>query len=110
MSGRNEKWEPVDNLDYRRRKMEDWAKTYGVIVDIEEDEERLLSEYEWAHFMSNNDYRPCDKNFEKLAVMELRAMELNRDIFMGATLQEREILVSRYIETDWVRRRLNVLY
>jgi hypothetical protein len=110
MSGKNERWEPVESLDYTRRVISDWEKIYGIVIKKDNfDDSRLFSEYEWAYCMCNMDYSPNNKNFEKLAVMELRAMELNRDIFMGATLQEREVLVNRYMETTWVRKRLNVL-
>ena len=108
MSTKNAKWEPVEFPDYSRRKMEEWANIYGISINVEDDG-RLWSEYEWAYNMCNADYVPKTKDFEKLSAMEMRALELRRDIFVSATTNEREILVKKYIETDWVRKKLNVL-
>jgi len=108
MVDKNSKWEPVENPDYSRRTMSDWAKIYGVKACLEDDG-RVWSEYEWAYHMFNAEYVPQTKDFDKLAAMEMRALELRRDIFVSASISEREILINKYIETDWVRKKLNVL-
>jgi hypothetical protein len=108
MYEKNPKWEIVENIDFSRRSLKDWENIYCVKL-VEHSYEGLISEYEWAYHMCRDDYRPLTKDFEKLSVMEMRAMELQRDVFMGSSLEEREILNKKYIETAWVRKRLNVL-
>jgi hypothetical protein len=109
MVDKNEKWEPVENLDHSRRTANDWANIYGICIDIPNDG-RFWSEYEWAYYMCNADYLPKTKDFERLSAMEMRALELRRDMFVAANINEREVLVEKYIETDWVRKKLNVLF
>ena len=48
-----------------------------------------------------------DKNgdYDKANNMELRAMEIKRDLFMGADEGEKYVLQRQYIETEWARRR-----
>jgi hypothetical protein len=105
---KNKNWEPVENLDYNRRPASEWAKIYGIITNLNDDC-RLWSEYELAYHMCNSEYIPSHKDFDKLAAMEMRALELKRDIFISSSVNEREILLHKYIETEWVRKKLNVL-
>ena len=109
MIEKNSKWESVESVDYSRRKQNEWEKIYGIKL-LSEIDDRIWSEYEWSYHMCKEDYKSIHKDFEKIAIMEMRAMELRRDIFMGANLSEREILSKNYIETEWVRKKLNVLY
>lgn len=111
---KNEKWEIVEPIDLSRRKAQDWAKIYFVELLEEPIDDRLWSEYEWAYYFFNMNYRPDTKNFknydeglEKFAEMEMRAFEIRRDVFLGASIGEREILNERYIETEWCRGRLS---
>lgn len=110
---KNEKWEQVETIDLSRRKAQDWAKIYLVELLEEPSDDRLWSEYEWAYFFFNAKYKPDFKNFknheddlEKFSEMELRAMEIRRDIFLGASIGEREILNERYVETEWIRYKI----
>jgi hypothetical protein len=50
-----------------------------------------------------------DGDFETLAEYEMRAMDIKRDLFLGATPDEKKILKDRYIETEYVRRKLNTI-
>lgn len=113
---KNDKWEPVEDIDFSRRTAHEWAKIYLVELLEESTDDRLWSEYEWAYNFLNMKYRPriddvekLEEYLEKFAEKEMRAIELRRDIFMGASLGEKEILKERYIETEWVRKRLSVL-
>lgn len=109
----NLKWEPVGNIDLSRRKAQEWAKIYKVELLDAPIDDRLWSEYEWAYNFLNSKYRPdlsvaenIEDFYEEFAEKEMRAIELRRDVFMGATLGEKEILNERYIETEWCRNRI----
>lgn len=102
------KWMPIEKVDSMKRKPNEWAKIYHMQLfgDIPN---RLWSEYEWAYNLS--DLQRCllpDKNddFEQAGLMELRADELRRDLFMGADIGEKEVLKEKYIETEWIRMKL----
>lgn len=108
---KNPKWEPVDNVDYSRRSPDEWAKIYGVELLDNLNDGRVWSEYEWGYHFVNSDYKPLyipgkEYDFERLSEMELRAIELRRDIFLGATREEKKMLNERYVDTEWCRRRL----
>ena len=110
------KWEQVEDLDYARRKIKEWANIYNIELVEFEDDGRLWSEYEWAYRLFDMKYNPIiinwknmDEELEKFSEKEMRAMELRRDVFMGATLGEKELLKEKYIETEWCRERLSVL-
>jgi hypothetical protein len=108
------KWEPINNIDPMKRKPWEWAKIYNVKL-ISPSPEDLWSEYEWAYNLPNLKYVPIpDKygEFDKANEMELRAIELRRDLFIGADLGERHVLEKekRYIETEWVRKNLMTSY
>jgi hypothetical protein len=91
-----DKWESVQDLDFARRKPDEWARIYfiklvGTIPNV------LWNEYEWAYHLPTLKYYPMpdrDKNgglldsYDKSAVKEMRATELRRDIFMGADMGE----------------------
>lgn len=107
---KNDKWEIVENVDLSRRKPHDWANIYKVkLLETPPDTDRSWSEFEWAYYFIDADYTSLDGDFERLAEIEMRAMELKRDLFMGASVGEKDILKSRYIETEWVRKRLNII-
>ena len=104
------KWEPIDNVDPMKRKPLEWAKIYNIKL-LNYTSEPLWSEYEWAYNLINLRYVPIpDKygEFDKSNDMELRALELNRDLFMGADLGERHVLEKEkhFIETEWIRKKL----
>lgn len=114
-----DKWEPIQDLDFSRRKPDEWARIYfiklvGAIPIV------LWNEYEWAYHLPNLKYYPMpDRNkkgelldsYDKSASMEMRAISLRRDIFMGADLGEKYVLETegKYIETEWVRKRLTLM-
>lgn len=111
-----EKWDPIKDVDPAKRRPTEWAKIYLVelVGDIPNS---LWNEYEWAYNFSKLDYRLLpDRNkdgsllgtYEKAEDMEMRAMELKRDLFMGADIGEKYVLQEKYIETEWVRRKLSL--
>ncbi len=114
----NDKWEPIDDYDPAKRKPREWAKIYNLelIGDIPNS---LWSEYEWAYnLITRLKYYPLPDtskdgtqldSYENATLQELRAMELNRDLYMGADLGEKKVLEEKYIETQWVRQKLNFL-
>ena len=113
-----DKWEPVENVDYSKRKPKEWAKIYN--IHLLEEIDGIWSEYEFAYMLSSLKYRPlADEtnsniefdSYEKSALMELRALELRRDLFYGADPGELSILRDDklYVETHWVKRKLNLI-
>lgn len=101
----NEKWAPVPNPDIAKRRPNEWAKIYRIkLFDIQKD--GLWSEYEWAYNFPDLSYYPDTDDFDKMAEMEMRADELRRDIFLGADIGEREVLNTKYMETNWIRAKL----
>jgi hypothetical protein len=106
----NEKWETVTNIDPMRRKPLEWARIYLMEL-ITPAPELLMNEYEWAYALMSGEFKYNlipDKNgeYDKSGLMELRAMELKRDLFMGADMGERYVLQKQYIETEWLRRKM----
>lgn len=110
----NSKWEEVENIDFKKRKPNEWAAIYKVkIFGYIPDE--LWSEYEWAYNLTNLKYmllpdRDEDGDlldtFEKSEEMEMRAIELKRDIFTTADMGEKLVLNDKFIETDWINKKL----
>ena len=102
------KWQPIENIDVNRRKPNEWAKIYRMKL-IKNTLDDLWTEYEWAYYlMKDLQYVLLpDKNgdYDKANNMELRAMEIKRDLFMGADEGEKYVLQRQYIETEWARRR-----
>ena len=89
-----------------KRKPQEWAKIYHIKL-LDSMENILLNEYEWAYKIDELRYTLIpDKygDFDNASLMELRALELKRDLFMMSDLGEREILEQRYIEIQWLRR------
>ena len=112
------KWIPVQTVDPMKRKPKEWANIYH--IQLLEVVDGLWNEYEWAYNLSELKYLPLpDKNekgeildtFDTASEMELRAMELKRDIYLGASIGEAHLLDTKkkYIETDWIRHKLNLL-
>lgn len=106
-------WEMIEDIDFSRRKAIDWAKIYKAELLEKPKDDRAWSEYEWAYNFLNMQYRPDIKNASKLdefleefSEKEMRAMEIRRDVFMGASVGEKEILQERFIETEWCRNKL----
>lgn len=101
----NNKWVPIPNVDPLRRKPHEWAKIYHIkLHDKVKDD--IWSEYEWAYNLFKLKYTLIpDKNgeYDKANEMELRALELKRDLFMGADDGEKYVLEKQYIETEWIR-------
>lgn len=109
----NDKWEVVANIDPMRRKPYEWARIYLMEL-ITPAPELLMNEYEWAYTLMSGEFKYNllpDKNgdFDKSGLMELRAMELKRDLFMGADMGERYVLQKQYIETEWLRRKMTFM-
>lgn len=113
-----DKWVPVLNVDPMKRKPKEWAKIYN--IQLVDEHHGIWSEYEWAFHLADIEYYPLidtDSNgnmldtFDRSSAMEMRALELRRDLFMGADIGERHVLTEKkkYIETEWVNRKLNLL-
>lgn len=111
-----EKWEPVDDVDYSKRKPKEWAGIYHIEL-LGRVPNELWSEYEWAyHLLNDLQYYPLPDrnkkgvqldNYEQSSLKEFRAMELNRDLYMGADMGEKKVLKDKYIETQWVKNKIN---
>lgn len=112
------KWVPVSTVDPMKRKPKEWANIYN--IQLLEPLDGLWNEYEWAYNLSEIKYYPLpDKNakgetldtFDKASEMEFRALELKRDVYMSAGIGEKHLLETKkkYVETDWVRHKLNLL-
>jgi hypothetical protein len=106
-------WEKVEDVDMKKRTPEEWAEIYHIklLGDITH---QLWSEYEWAYHFPTLNYQPLPDDqgeFMKFSEMELRAHELRRDLIKTADNGERYVLQEeeRYIETDWVKRRLKLI-
>ena len=106
--------ETIKNVDPHKRKPIEWAKIYNLKL-MSSFSENLWSEYEWAYYFSKLKYMPMHDigrngqeldTFDKSTEMEMRAFELNRDLFVNADLGEKMILKEKYIETGWVRKML----
>jgi hypothetical protein len=119
MGDLNDRWQPIMDIDPMKRKPREWAVIYcfELAPPISDD---LWSEYEWAYHVSFDlRYRLLpDRNksgklldsYDKSSDMELRAMDLKRDLFMGADIGEKYIFnEGKYIETEWVKKRLLLL-
>lgn len=102
-----EKWQPIQDPDITKRTPLEWAKIYNI---------KLLNEvpgwwieYEWAYNFDNLDYIPSKTNedglpdWDSITEKEMRAQFLKRDLFLGADYGEKEILKTKYIETNWIR-------
>lgn len=104
---KTETWDPVTDPDITRRTPDEWAKIYGI---------KLLTqvpgwwnEYEWAYNFTSLSYIPLLKdedgfpNWDQIAEKEMRAQYLKRDLFLGADMGEKELLKTKYVETQWLR-------
>lgn len=107
----NDKWLPVQDFDRQRRLPNEWAQLYHVKLqgDIEQ---RRINEYEWAYLLGTVRYFPAavpdTPTWDRYEDMQYRGDELRRDLILGADSYEREVLTSRYLETQWVRARFSV--
>lgn len=113
MDNLKDKWEPVEKIDPKKRKPNEWAKIYSIKL-IGEYPNELWSEYEWSFYLPTLKYMPIpDKNgeFEYFSEMDLRSLEIRRDLFMGADIGERHVLTNenKYIETNWVRHKMSFI-
>ncbi|MNJ90466.1 hypothetical protein D3C87_80630 [compost metagenome] len=111
----NEKWEEIENIDLSRRKAHDWARIYLIELMEEPTDDRLWSEYEWSYYVFNakyrakiTDFKNYENELEKFGELEMRAFNIRRDLFLGASIGEKEILKDKYIETEWCRKKLGV--
>lgn len=103
----NGTWHPVEDVDLHKRKPEEWAKIYGLKL-LNNPSNNLWSEYEWAYNFTELSYYPAHQDFDKISEMEMRAFELRRDLFVGADIGEKEVLKTKYIETQWCLNKLRM--
>ena len=108
VDNKSDRWKSIENIDVNRHKPNEWAKLYHMKL-IKNTIDDLWNEYEWAYYLFKDlKYQPLpDKNgdYEKANSMEMRALEIRRDLFMNADEGEKYVLQTRYIETEWVRRK-----
>ena len=104
----------VIDPDTEKRKPLEWAKIYYIkLVGQQNVRNKLMCEYEFAwHYINSLNFLPLkdDQNdYETYSNFELRAQGLNADMFINATLGEKEILRYKYTDTSFVRRQLNYI-
>ena len=100
----------VVNIDQGRRTLTEWAKIY-YIKFTEDIDNVLCGEYEWAYNYYNFKFIPVlDSNneFESNAKMEMRAMEIKRDLFVNADMGEKMVLKEKYMDTEFVKSKLHL--
>lgn len=103
----NEKWQALTDPDITKRTPDEWAKIYK--VKLTSQISGWWNEYEWAYNFQKLSYIPAQKDSEgfpdwdSVCEKEMRAQYLNRDLFLGADMGEKEILKTKYIETQWIR-------
>lgn len=99
------------NIDMSKRTPEEWANIYHIRL-YSAFPRVLWTEFEWCYNMINMDYQYISEKVEgelsseKAEEMELRAMEIKNLIFQLAEPAEKNILKDRYIETEWIKKRL----
>jgi hypothetical protein len=110
----------ITNIDYCKRKPNEWAKIYNIKLVTKID--GIWSEYEWAWNMLHElqYYSLPDMNmtgnvidfssFEKATEMGNRANSLCMDLYNNATSGERYKLDSdnKFFVTEWVKNQLKV--
>ena len=104
----------VIDPDPEKRKPLEWAKIYFIkLVGAQKIQNKLMGEYEFAwDYINLLNYLPLkDDNgeFETYSNFELRAQGLHADMFINATLGEKEALRTKYIDTSFVRRQLKYI-
>lgn len=109
-------WESISDIDPMKRKPSEWAQIYNVRLFGDVPNE-LWSEYEWSYNFDKLKYmllpdrdrsgKIIDSN-EKSEKMEMRALEIKRDLFKNADMGEKMVLQEKYIEINWVKRKLNL--
>jgi hypothetical protein len=99
------------NIDMAKRTPNEWANIYSLKL-FNFNKHILWTEYEWAYSIFNIDYMYIAKkendelSTEYAEMMELRAMEIKNLIFKTADTAEREILKKKYIETEYIKRKI----
>lgn len=106
-----EKWQPIQNPDTTKRTPEEWSKIYG--IKLQEKTTGWYNEYEWAYNFLKLKYIPSKltednlPDWDSITSQEMRAQFLNRDLYLGADLGEKEVLKNQYIETNWIRKHMS---
>jgi len=97
------------NVDLSKRTPSEWAKIYN--FKLYNKINTLWTEFEWAYNVPNLDYEFIKKNdsYELAEQMELRAFEIKCLIFKLADNIEKKILKEKYIETEWIKKKLIIL-
>jgi hypothetical protein len=94
-------------VDQIKRYPKEWAKIYKIQL-VNDEINEMWSEFEWAYNLFNLDYMliPTNDDYEESELMEMRAMDIKRDIFQNADYGEKLMLKERYIDTSWVRQQM----
>ena len=102
----------VDNPDIEKRKPKEWAAKYFIkLVGRQHVPNKLMNEYEFAwHYVNNAlSFIPISdgiNEYDTTSNFNLRANGLVADMYINATLGERNELRKKYIDTSFIRRQL----
>ena len=102
----------VTDIDTTKRKPLEWASIYYIkLVGQQKIPNKLMNEYEFAwHYINNAlSFVPVldvGDEFTNFTRLNLRAMELTTDLYVNASLGEKEELRKKYIDTSFVRQQL----
>jgi hypothetical protein len=97
------------NIDLSKRTPAEWSDIYHLKL-YNSPPRQLWTEFEWAYNLPNLDYQYIliNDSSEEAEEMELRAFDIKNLIFHLADKSEKEILKTKYIETEWIRKKLIV--
>lgn len=107
----------VNNPDVTTRKPLEWAKIYYIkLIGKQHVPNKLMNEYEFAwHYVNNAlSFIPIADNiqqdtFDKNNEFNLRANGLVADVYVNASLAERNSLREKYIDTSFIRKQLQYI-
>lgn len=107
----------VIDPDITKRKPLEWARIYYIkLIGRQKVPNKLMNEYEFAwHYINNAlSFIPiADDNsgetYDKMNELNLRANELTADLYVNATLAERNELRKKYIDTNFIRKQLQYI-
>ena len=107
----------ITNPDITKRKPLEWAQLYHIkLMGKQKVPNKLMNEYEFAwHYINNAlSFVPIANDahgdtYDNFNESNLRANELVADIYVNATLAERNTLREKYIDTSFIRKQLQYI-
>ena len=98
------------DIDIQFRTYYDWSNIYQVKILTPCDLFLEISEYEWAYNLQHDiNFIPLNminNSYKDFSQKELRLNLINLDIMQNATEQEKKILQTTYIETQFIKKQL----